>query len=635
MLTPVNVLWVLHMEHIDMRGPYPSEMSLFFNVVFLLFFVALGNIALGRLRPRWALNQGELIIVYIMLATSTALSGLDGMQTLLPVITHGFWFATPENRYDQLLTDAPRWLVVADKGILSGYYNGSSTLYQWPIIRAWLTPILWWLGFIVVLVFAMISLSVIVRAQWADRERLTFPIIQLPLAVTEPASQLWRNSLLWVGLAVAGSVDLLNGLHYLYPSIPYLQVAPTSGNPGANDIARFFPDLPWSAIGWLPVTFYPAVIGIAFLVPLDILFSCVFFFFWWKLMFVIAAMLGVSEGWRSLNAESVFPYALNQMFGGYMAIAIGPLLIGRSYFKAMWRRIIGRPSEVSGAGEGMSYRLAAFGLVMGFGLLIWFSVHGGLSLRLAILYFAIYGLLCLAVARVRAEFGSPVHDLYGAGPGQTITYVAGTAGIRQQDLVMLGILWWFNRTYIDHPIGTTIEGVQMAHRSRSSSRALVWAIVLATVFSAIAFFWGWLHSAYATGVSSGWAGGDWRGDEMIQGLQGWIQNPTQPNLGALLGISAGYAITMLLVLARTTFIAWPFHPVAYALSANWFTHLVWLPMLIAWTVKSLTLRYGGLQAYRKALPLFYGLILGESVIGCGWSIVGLLTGRQTYSFWGL
>jgi hypothetical protein len=49
----------------------------------------------------------------------------------------------------------------------------------------------------------------------------------------------------------------------------------------------------------------------------------------------------------------------------------------------------------------------------------------------------------------------------------------------------------------------------------------------------------------------------------------------------------------------------------------------------------MVLRYGGLRLYRQVLPLFYGLILGESVIGCGWPIVGLITGMPTYSFWGL
>ena len=633
-LLPLNALWVLYMEHIGAHGPIPSTISLFFNVVFVLFFLALGNAAVGRLRPAWALSQGELIIIYIMLAIGTALAGLDGMQVLIPVMTHGFWSANPENRYDQLLTDVPRWLVVADKSILYGYYNGSSTLYQWPVIQAWLTPALWWTGFIVVLVSVMTCLSVIVRAQWADRERLTFPIIQLPMAVSEPRTPLWRNPLLWIGFAIAGSIDLVNGLHYIYPSIPYLSIAPTMDTWGSNDLMKYITDLPWSGIGWLPITFYPAVIGIAFLVPLDLLFSSVFFFFWWKMMFVIAAATGVSQGYTEAE-KTVFPYVNEQMFGGYMAIAIGPMLIGRRYFREVWLRILGRPSQADDSDEGMSYRNAAIGIVVGIALLVAFAVHGHLSLRLAASFFVMYYLVSLAVARVRAEFGSPVHDFHLAGPGQTITYVAGTATIGQRDLSMLGLLWWFNRAYRAHPIGVTVEGVQMSHRSRSLSRALVVAIVLATFVGAISVFWGWLHYAYIMGVGSKWNGGDWRGVEMIQSLQTWIQNPTQPNPGALVGIGVGFLITMLLAAARTTFMGWPLHPVAYALSASWSIHLVWMPMLIAWIVKALVLRYGGLRLYRQALPLFYGLILGESVIGCGWPIVGLITGMPTYSFWGL
>ena len=622
------------MEHIGAPGPIPSTISLFFNVVFVLFFLVLANSLLRRVRPRWALSQGELIIVYIMLAIGTALAGLDMLQVLIPVMTHGFWFASPENRWDELLSVAPNWLVVSQKTVLYGYYNGSETLYRWPIISAWLTPVLWWTGFVVVLVFVMICLSVLVRSQWADRERLAFPIIQLPLAVTEPATPIWRSPLLWIGFALAGGVDLLNGLHYLYPAVPYLSIAPTLNSWGSNDLMKYITDLPWRGIGWFPVTFYPAVVGMSFLVPLDLLFSSVFFFFWWKAMFVIAAATGVSQGW--LEAEkSVFPYANEQMFGGYLAIAVVPLVMGRGYFRLVWLRIAGRPSEADDREEGMSYRAAAVGAVVGIALLVAFSVHGRLAFGLAALFFVTYYLVSLAVARVRAEFGSPVHDFHLAGPGQTISYVAGSASLRHQDLMMFSLLWWFNRAYRAHPIGITIEGVQMARRSRSSSRALVAAVLLAALVGTVSVFWGWLHYAYSLGVASKWGGGDWRGVEMMQTLQTWAQDPTEPNPGALIGISAGFLITVLLGIARTAFPGWPFHPVAYALSASWSIHIVWMPMLIAWIAKSLVLRYGGLRLYRQVLPLFYGLILGESVIGCGWTFVALAFGIRTYSFWGL
>jgi hypothetical protein len=100
-------------------------------------------------------------------------------------------------------------------------------------------------------------------------------------------------------------------------------------------------------------------------------------------------------------------------------------------------------------------------------------------------------------------------------------------------------------------------------------------------------------------------------------------------------MAGGFAITMLLAAARTSFVGWPLHPVAYAISASWSIHLVWMPMIIAWVAKFSIMRYGGLRLYRQALPFFFGLILGESVIGCGWTFMSLILHVPNYSFWGL
>ncbi len=632
-LLPFNGLWVLYTELIGGHGPVPSTISLFFNVIFILFFLVLANAAIQRLRPRWALNRAELIIVYVMLTIGTSLAGLDGMQVLLPVMSHPFWFASPENRWDQIFADSPSWLTVSDPQTLYGYYNGSATLYQGDVIRAWLTPVLAWTGFIFILVFVMVCLAVIVRPQWSDRERLTFPITQLPLALTEPATLLRTNTLLWIGFAAAGSVDLINGLHYLYPSVPYISIAPTNLYNDTNDLMRYLPDMPWAAAEWLPVSFYPAVIGLCFLMPLDLLFSCVFFFFWWKAMLVLGAAMGISQSDAESLSKSVFPYQNQQMFGSYFAIALAPLLVGRRYFRQVWLRILGRRSEVDDSHEGLPFRVAALGALLGIILLALFSIRGGLAPLLAVLFFLMYYFVALAVARIRAEFGSPVHDFHGAGPGHTITYIGGTANLRHQDLLMLSLLWWFNRAYRQHPIANSLEGLEMAARARVGARAMVAALLLATLLGTIAVFWGWLHYAYQMGVG-GW-GFDWRGNEMATTMQSWVENPTPGSPNSLFAIGAGFAITMLLAAARTVFVGWPLHPVAYGLSASWSMHILWMPMLIAWLVKLLILRYGGLRLYRKALPLFFGLILGEVVVGGAWPIVGLILGVPTYSFWGL
>ncbi|MGB9588606.1 MAG: DUF6784 domain-containing protein, partial [Armatimonadota bacterium] len=49
--------------------------------------------------------------------------------------------------------------------------------------------------------------------------------------------------------------------------------------------------------------------------------------------------------------------------------------------------------------------------------------------------------------------------------------------------------------------------------------------------------------------------------------------------------------------------------------------------------KFFTLRFGGLTTYRRFLPFFFGLILGEITIGSLWSIIGIVLGVPTYDFW--
>ena len=628
-LLPVNTLWVFRLEQIGGQGPFVSTISLFFNVVFILVFVALANAAVRRLRPSLSLNRAELIIVYVMLTISTSIMSHDMLQVLISVMTSGYWFANPQNRWEQMLDGTtPSWLVISDQDILYGYWNGNTTLYQRLVIDAWLTPFLWWLGFTVVLVFLLLCLSVIFRPLWSDRERLTFPIIQLPLELTNPQTTLLRNPIMWAGFGLGAVVNILNGLNTIFPAVPSI--------PLYIDLQSHINNAPWIGSGWFPLTFNPSVIGLAFLMPLDLLFSCSFFYLYWKGMFIMAKATGVSEGygWGG-PSPNIFPYANEQMFGGFIAIALSSILIGRPYFKQVWRRLLARPSEVDDANEGLSFRTAFVGAAVAVALLIAFAIRGGLSPHLAITFFIVYVLLAIAVARVRAEFGSPVHDFHFTGPDYTLNYVLGSANLGDRDLGMFHQLYWFNRAYRAHPVAPSIEGLQMNALAGFSGRPIVVAVILATVATFVAGFWGWLHYAYKLGASSAWGyGASWFGNETYNRLQSWIQNPEPASVSAPFAMALGFAISLALAAARTRFVGWPFHPVAYALSASWSINWVWTPMLLAWIIKGVVLRYGGLDFYRRVLPFFLGLILGECIPGCAWSIIGLVWHLPSYSFFG-
>ena len=78
----------------------------------------------------------------------------------------------------------------------------------------------------------------------------------------------------------------------------------------------------------------------------------------------------------------------------------------------------------------------------------------------------------------------------------------------------------------------------------------------------------------------------------------------------------------MLAAVRARFIGFPLHPAAYALNLTFANDFFWCDMFVAWVLKALILRYGGMKVYRLALPFFLGLILGDFVTGAAWSIVG-------------
>ena len=96
---------------------------------------------------------------------------------------------------------------------------------------------------------------------------------------------------------------------------------------------------------------------------------------------------------------------------------------------------------------------------------------------------------------------------------------------------------------------------------------------------------------------------------------------------------AGFILTVVLSLLRTSFVWWPFHPAGYALALSYAMEYFWLPVMIAWLLKFLIVRYGGVKMYRAAIPFFLGLILGDYTMGSLWAIVGPLLGIPTYKIY--
>lgn len=601
------------------RQAAPATVSLFYNVVFSLLVVALLNLLVRRLWPKWAFSRGELTVLYVMMAIASAVSGHDMMKVLISIIAYPFWFATPENGWEDLfLGRLPRLLTVSDHRSLRGYYDGDTSIYLAQNFTPWIAPVLLWTGFIIVLLFVMLCINALFRRNWVDRAKLSFPVVRLPVDLCNSSSGILSSKALWVGFALAALFDIINGLHTLYPIVPSL-----GGR--LYDLQQHLTTRPWSAVGWTPAGVFPFAVALGWLIPLDLCFSCWFFYIFWKVERIGASITGWAE-----NPD--FPYISEQCFGGYVGLALTCVWLWRHDLKRIFDRLR-RGLDAEDAQEPLPYAWAVAGIIVGTGICVAFANAIGLSIGLGIVFFMIYWCISTAVARMRAELGTPVHDLHFIGPDEMITRTLGTRSLPPSDLISMSFLWFFNRAYRSHPAPCQIEGMKMADEAGVSQRRMSAAMMVAGLAGILGAFWAFLHQVYRLGVTThniGWVTGF--GAEPWRRLQSWMTTPRHPQPASPIAAGVGLAFTFVLMSLRTRYAWWPFHPAGYAVSGTWSMNVFWLSLLVAWLVKTVILRYAGTKAYRTCTPFFYGLILGECVVGAFWNFYGIALERDTYRF---
>lgn len=620
-LIPINCYWVIEMEVIRYSG-HPVTISLFFNVIFTLFVIVGFNQLLKRFFPRIALSQSELVIVYLMLSIASGITGHDMLEILVPMLGHAFHFATPENEWQQLfLPFLPEWLTVSNSELLQGYYEGDLPLYTYKTLLGWATPVLWWTVFIGFLVFGMFCINIIIRKQWIAYEKLSYPIIHLPLQLTGAThNNFFKNKVMWAGFCVAGGLALWNGISFLYPFLPEL--------PTRNRSYRIFTDSPWNAMGNVPFSLYPFAIGLGFFIPLDLSFSCWFFFWYWRLLRVVGAMFG----FRSLPR---FPYLNEQASGGYLALCVIALWASRRHLLWVGRIIFSKDTSQAAKDGPISYRGAVFGLIVTMLFLVVFCYYGGANIGIMLAFFVIYYMISIAITRMRAELGTPVHDLHYSGPDQILTRVVGTRKLGRDNLVMFSLFWFINRAYRSHPMPHQLEGFKIMERTNMSMQRTVFALMFAAVLGSLAGFWALIDRGYQLGmeVRAYWPSLSAFGIEPYRRLTGWLQSPTGTLIPETSFTVLGYLMTTVLMLFRMRFVWWPFHPAGFAISTSWGMNVTWGCLFMSWFLKLIILKYGGPVRYRAIAPFFLGLILGEFTIGSIWTIIGIIGGISTYGFW--
>lgn len=622
-----NVYWIIKVEGIWHRG-HPTAISLMWNVVFSLLILIVVNAGLRRLAPNWALTQGEFVTIYILLAIASALAGHDTLQLGIPSLTFGWWFASDANRWEPLFwKQLPKWLTVGGTeeerdDILPAFHDGGSTLFEWEHIRAFAEPTAWWCVFILALGLVLVCICVLVRRQWTEHEKLGYPIAQIPLAITENggAAPIWRNRMLWMGFGVAAALDILNGLHVLYPQVPEIIVR--------HDRREHWIETagwgrPWNAMGNIWVPLYPFIIALGFFLPLDLSFSIWFFYVFRKFQQVFASAYPIHK-------LQYLPYLNEQSFGAWIAYFGYAIRMGRRYFADLVKRAALGTLETDATGELVSHRVAFLGIIAGMLFIAYFCLKAGMTLPVIIPFFAFFFLLSTAISRMRAELGPPAHEMAGGmNSGELIINFTGPKALGKHNLIMFTMFYWFTgRGYRTTPMPHQLEAFKMGEVAGVDPKRLGWVMALGFLLGGFASYMWSIHMSFQTG-DNGMTAHNW--GEWNQ-LAGRVQDDIGARYDRIGFIGFGVFLSVFMMFMRTRYMWWPFHPAGYALCMNFGIEYFWTCILIAWLLKLAILRWGGYKPYSKIIPFMIGLVLGEYCVGAFWSVMSMVLEKPMYDF---
>ncbi len=616
-----NSYWIAYVEMI-WHTAHLTTVAMSVNVMFGIFVITVLNLVVRGIAPRAALTQRDLIVVYAMLAVGSAFSGHDCIPRLMGLIPYAFRFATPENDWEALLFHhLPEWLVVKDPKTVTDFYEGEVNFFTGGYIEHWIVPILSWSAVIFLLMLIFLCLTSLIRKQWIENEKLAYPIIQIPLEITTNR-RIFRNRLLWLGFGIAMGINLLNGLQFFFPVLPEIPVREYNLN-------IYFTQKPWNAIGSTPLRFHPYLIGFSFILPLDLAFSCTFFYLMKKVQLLFGSAVGVST-------LPGYPFLGEQGAGALLALLAIACWHARKHFKTVFSQVI-RPNRVASQTEALSSRSTVITLGLSLLLLAVFCVRGGMSLWAFTVFIGIYLLIVVGLTRMRAELGPPIHAIGYLTPQYMMISLLGTRRLRAGNLTMLSLMNWLSgasyASFRTHPMPDQLEAFKLAERTGIRNRTMFTVLVIASLVGILSSLILYPYAIYREGVAAGSEQIHAGGADTYNFLSSWLVNPKPTDWLATSVLGITFAANLGIMFLRSRFVWCPLHPAGYVIGvAPGTTDVIWFPLLIAMVTKWLILRHGGINAYRRAVPFFIGLVLGEALMGCFWPLLSLVLRSAVYSW---
>jgi len=594
----------------------PTGLAIYYHVIAIFFVVLIANYIVGMASyRRFSLSSAELICLYSMMNIGGCFASWESLGTLVPALAYPVHMMSSRGDYawlEPVVSALPNWAVVKDPTAANALFQGGTFLSMW---RSWLLPMASWSAIIATIFVMFLATSRLLWESWLENEHLSFPLTILPLQMTQTAAPLWRSRVFWWIFCGSFGLDFLNGLHVIAPGFPTLYDK-------VNWINSYSLDPAWKAVGQIPLTCHPLMIGIGLLLRSDLLFSTWFFYIAGQTEIYVSGLLGSAHGSKYVLLNNS-PGLLAQNFGAFMVIACSILMNSREVLRARFTAMI--------KGNWLD-AVDLYVVILGTVILVAALGQLGLSPILAIIVVVVMLLLAIFVSRLRAELGLPVHNLQFMGPEEPISAVLNGNGLSQRMENAFGAIFSISRSQQGNPMPFLMETAVMTSRTRGSIAQTWWILAITGILIVLIGPWILLYMLSGQGLER-------LGNTTVLAAGGWdsvhrfMMQYHLPDIPACSQMAIGAVVTLLLILLQRLWILSPFHPVGYAICGSWGTGIIWMPFLIAWIIKVVANRYGG-NASHRVLPLVgVGLILGEFAAGTVWTILSYALHTQCYQIW--
>ena len=548
--------------------------------------------------------SAELMLIFLFVGVASMVMGIGVVQFLLCLI--GTPFYKQPQQYGPMQKYFPAWLFPRDTEIIRQMYERAPDgVVPWHL---WIGPGIAWAFFFVALASCLYCVMALFFRAWAEEERLPFPVVSLPLEMAAEASfapgGFWRDPMMWIGFGIAAIYNGVNIVYAFYPTFP------SFGKEYSFDPFLEAMGMPWMTARSVSLHFRPEQIGFGYLVATEVSLTI------WLGYFILKALTILAASY-SFQPKNLYP--MEQGMGAYLALAV--VLVYQA------RRRLARADVrlVLGAGAGF---LAVCG----------FATAAGMAAWVAAAYFALVIAVALVYGRVRAQTGVPMVWLFPYHmQNQSLIYTFGSAPFAAAGPTTIATWTLFAvvaKGYFPTISGFQIEGMEISRREKFPMRSVFWAVTLAII---VGFALGWYHHLtpyyrYGALQLRGDIWGYWAADAEANSALAYLSGPVNPEPARIAASGAGIGVVFALSALVTRFVSFPLNPLGYAMTCC-FGDVLWFSFLLVWMIKTLVLRYGGMNLYRQSVPLFLGLALGHyAVAGIFWGLVGAVSGEAVRGY---